>query len=120
MRKFAWSAAMGCVLAYTATAADVQPRPIAEPVPAFTTETSCRSALALALDPACAAPGNPDELMSSELGALPDSGRDFQGIAAEAGALQQTMLPDASTSHRLIPALLCLGGLVVLLRKRPT
>jgi hypothetical protein len=29
------------------------------------------------------------------------------------------MLADGGRSNRLIPALLCLGGLMVLLRKRP-
>jgi len=130
MRKIAWSAAISCVLAYTATTANAEPRPIAEPVPVpvFTPETSCRSAQAL--DPVCAAHGKDDETMPSDLDPLPDSallpspaphgaGRNFQGIAAEAGALEQTALPDRSSSHRLIPALLCLGGLVLLLRKRP-
>jgi hypothetical protein len=133
MRKIAWSAAIGCVLAYTATAANVEPRPIAEAVPVFTAETSCRSTQAL--DPVCAAHGNDDEAMPSDLDTLSDpalltpgpgplraphgAGRDFQGIAAEASTLEQTMLPDGGTSHRLIPGLLCLGGLLVLLRKRP-
>jgi hypothetical protein len=134
MRKIAWSAAIGCVLAYTATAANVEPRPIAEQVPVFTAETSCRATQAL--DPVCAAHVNDDETIPSDLDTLSDpalltpgsaplraqhgAGRDFQGIAAEAGNLEQTMLPDGGSSHRLIPGLLCLGGLLVLLRKRPT
>jgi hypothetical protein len=133
MRKIAWSAGIGCVLAYTATAANVEPWPLAEPVPVFAAETSCRATQAL--DPVCAAHGNDDEAMPSDLDTLSDpalltpesaplraqhrAGRDFQAIAAEAGTLEQTMLPDGGTSHRLIPALLCLGGLVLLLRKRP-
>jgi hypothetical protein len=131
MRKFAWSAAIGCVLAYTATAANVETGPVAQPVPLFTAETSCRSAQDL--DPVCAA--NDDATVAFDLGALSDAalpisgwttlrapqgaGLDFQGIAEEANSLQQTMLADGGSSHGLIPALLCLGGLVVLLRKRP-
>lgn len=103
-----------------------------QPVPTFTAETTCRPAQAL--DPACASHVTNDT-MAAELDALmasapPAAGwaplhapygavLGFHDTAAEASALQSTV-PDGAASHRPTPALLALGGLLVLLRKRPT
>ena len=46
------------------------------------------------------------------------TGLDFKDAAAEPGTLLPATL-DSDSSHRLIPALLALGALVILLRRRP-
>jgi hypothetical protein len=48
-----------------------------------------------------------------------EAGLDLNDVAAEPGSASPSR-PGADARHRVLPALLALGALVVLLRKRPT
>ncbi len=76
-------------------------------------EPSGESALPSA-DPATLAPTSP----ALEPAPPRDTGLDFKDAATDSVSVLHASL-DLDTSHPLIPALLSLGALVVLLRKRP-
>ena len=131
MLKVALLTAAVLVAASTALATNPTPESGASAAP----EAPCHAALSP--DRACALhsadAGNDAAIASAELSGLaspppvidwtplhaaPGSGLDFKDAATEPGSVLPAA-PDRDSSHPLIPALLALGAMVILLRKRP-